>query len=211
MMSISKIVNGLLPRKSVKSTHDYWRLPNHANNKAELYLIGNEKSKFLYKLIDEHLPDRSARILEIGCNVGRNLNYLFDKGYTNLTGVEISSYALQVMKNTFAKLADIRIFNSPIESQIGKFSDDEFDVVFTMAVLVHIHKDSEFIFEEMARITKRFLVTIEIEKGLGIKNFQRNYGKIFSKFGLREIKTIDCKNIDGFGKSNIVCRVFEKR
>ena len=38
------------------------------------------------------------------------------------------------------------------------------DLVFTMAVLEHIHLDSEWVFSEMARIAKKYLITIEDEK-----------------------------------------------
>ena len=119
----------------------------------------------------------NTRILEIGCNVGRNLNYLFLAGFQNLEGIEISGSAVELLSQSYPEMARYtKIYNMPVEEIIKKFRDNEFDVVFTMAVLEHIHIDSECVFPEMMRITKDFLITIEDEYGLFWRHFPRNCG-----------------------------------
>ena len=76
------------------------------------------------------------------------------------------------------------IFESPIENKIKEFSDNEFDLVFSMAVLMHVHNDSDWIFQHIARISKKKLIIIEHEKIKAKKVFLRNYKNIFEKFDL---------------------------
>jgi SAM-dependent methyltransferase len=66
--------------------------PNDKNNNPEGYLdneITLRRSKYLYEVISKHFTT-DVKILELGSNVGRNLNYLYERGYKNLTGVEIA-------------------------------------------------------------------------------------------------------------------------
>lgn len=120
----------------------------------------------------------NPNILEIGCNVGQNLNYLFSAGFDKLTGIEISEDAVVLMKKSYPRMAkNAKIINKPVEDAIGTFKENEFDIVFTMAVLEHIHPDSDFIFPEMARITNRYLITIEDERWVSWRHFPRNYKK----------------------------------
>lgn len=52
--------------------HEYWQHPNDGMNKPEDYLKRTSRSKFLLKLLRPYI-DPYDHILEIGCNVGRNL------------------------------------------------------------------------------------------------------------------------------------------
>ncbi len=90
------------------------------------------------------------------------------------------------MRQHFPDMArHAEIHNSPIEEVVLKFSDDEFGLIYTMTVLQHIHPRSEWIFSELARITKEYLITIENEKVESWRHFPRNYRLIFESLGLR--------------------------
>ena len=142
--------------------------------------------------------------------MGRNLNYLFNAGYKKLGGVEISKEAIDLMKKTYPEMAEqIEIWNSPIEDVIVNFKGNSFDLIFTMAVLEHIHPDSKFIFSEMVRITKKYLITIEDEKGISWRHFPRNYKKIFEPLGMKQVEQFNCREIKDFG-SHCWVRVFIK-
>jgi 2-polyprenyl-3-methyl-5-hydroxy-6-metoxy-1,4-benzoquinol methylase len=54
---------------------------------------------------------------------------------------------------------------------------DSHDIVFSMAVLEHIHEDSSVVFEEMRRIARKLVVTIEDEHERGWRHFPRDYSK----------------------------------
>ena len=44
---------------------------------------------------------KTAKILEVGCNIGRNLKSLKDLGFSNLHGIEISPYAVKKAKELY--------------------------------------------------------------------------------------------------------------
>ena len=179
------------PQRSRDDLHHYWRNADDEYNAPEGY-TGKEdesvgrRSDFLVELISRHL-EPSARILELGCNVGRNLHYLHSAGFTQIAGVEINQAALDLLHATYPDTAGRAALHAgTIEENLPQFSDQEFDLVFTMAVLEHVHKDSEFIFAEMARVG-RMVITIEDERFLSERHFPRNYGPIFESLGLAQL------------------------
>lgn len=195
--------------KSRNKLHQYWKQPWDGANLPQNYLKGEARSQLLVEIIKKYVK-HSLSILELGCNVGRNLNYLFNSGFMNLSGIEISEEAVQLLKKTYPEMANhSKIYNLSVEEIIKEFSDEEFNVVFTMAVLEHIHIDSEWLFFEMVRITKDFLITIEDERGVSWGRFPRKYKKIFESLGMKQIDKINCDKIDGLG-SYFIARVFKK-
>ena len=83
----------------------------------------------------EGIP-RSASFLEVGCNVGNQLLLLQAQGYTQLTGIELQSYALAGARS--------RLKNVALQQGSAlalPFEDQTFDVVFTSGVLIHIAPD----------------------------------------------------------------------
>jgi len=195
--------------KSRSTIHSYWRQPWDGSNLPQGYLEGKEKSEFLLRLLEKH-ADRQSKILEVGCNVGRNLNELFLAGFRNLEGIEISETAVELLRHSYPEMGrSTRIHNIAVEDVVKEFEDGQFDVVFTMAVLEHIHKDSEWVFAEMARITKSLLVTIEDERGLSWRHFPRNYRKVFERLGMKQTAEFQCDGIEGLGVG-FCARIFEK-
>ena len=77
--------------------------------------------------------DRSAKILEVGSNLGNQLLILQKMGFENLYGIEVSSYAVeQARANTRGiNIVQASVFDIP-------FRDGYFDLVFTSGVLIHI-------------------------------------------------------------------------
>ena len=77
--------------------------------------------------------DRSIRILEVGSNVGTQLRILQQMGFTNLYGVELQPYAVELARSRSSGINLIQgsAFDLP-------FKDRYFDLVFTSGVLIHI-------------------------------------------------------------------------
>lgn len=200
-----------IKRRKREELFRYWTSPHDGKNMPTEYLKCRERSVFLLNLIEKYIS-KDDKILEIGCNVGRNLNELFCTGFNNLSGIEISKNAIEMMKEAYPEMAGrIEVYNDSVESLIQDFKDNSFDLVFTMAVLEHIHTDSEFIFSEMVRITKKTLVTVEDERGLSWRHFPRNYKRVFEDLGMRQIEEIGCRKVKVPGLSrNFFARVFKK-
>jgi pseudaminic acid biosynthesis-associated methylase len=106
----------------------------------------------------EFLSDlnKESRILEVGCNIGKQLSVLQNAGYSNLWGVEINDSALRLAKeNKEWNLVAASGFDIP-------FKDGFFDVVFTSGVLIHIApEDLEKFLDEMYRTSKKYIWCFE--------------------------------------------------
>lgn len=164
-------------------THNIWiNYPYHS-----AFLNQHNKSIYLLKKIKPYVK-KNDRILELGSGTGRNLHYLLSSGYDNVFGIEISNKAMDLMKQKYPDI--LYVWNDSIENKIKNINTGEFDIVFSMAVLMHIHGDSEWIFNEIVRITKRYLITIEEEKngGKGRKHLPRNFKNIFEDLGMKQVE-----------------------
>ena len=98
---------------------------------------GNAYDKYL-KL---WLPDRKdAAILEVGCGGGKLLHFFKKRGYTNLTGVDISeeqvTLSRQVCENIFQ--ADVLGFL--------KGTENKFDMIISLDFIEHLDKDKVIVF-----------------------------------------------------------------
>lgn len=207
---LSKVISVFTHRKTREELHAYWRHPWDEANYPSGSLAEVERSKFLMDLVKEYANPQSY-ILEIGCNAGRNLSYLSLAGFKQLVGIEISEEAVELLQQSYPEMArHTKIINEAAEEALWRFEDNAFDIIFTMAVLEHIHWEGEFIFSDIARITKGFLITIEDELDvLSWKIFPRNYGKVFQSLGLKQIYECNCRKMPELG-SNFFVRVFEK-
>jgi len=104
----------------------------------------------------ENLP-RDIRILEVGTNVGAQLEGLKNLGFTDLTGIDVSKYALEIAKKNcpYAKFIEASALQLP-------FEDKSFDLVFTSGVLIHISPlDVGKVIDEMCRVLKRYIWVYE--------------------------------------------------
>lgn len=198
-------------QRSKDDLHNYWRNAKDAANAPELYLgvkdSQKRRSSFLVELVSAQVG-QGASILELGCNVGRNLHYLHQAGYTHLHAIEINEDAVRLLRESFAdSAATAQILCGTIEENIRAFGDGQIDLVFTMAVLEHVHDDSEFIFKEMVRVG-RTIVTIEDERSHSERHFPRNYRSIFEGLGMAQVSETPLRQ-DAHGLStSFVARVF---
>lgn len=80
---------------------------------------------------------REGKILDLGCGYGNFLYYLKSLGYTNVTGLDISSEEIAICRKNFLSFSLIK---SDIFEYI-KNSNEKFDVIYLSHVLEHISKD----------------------------------------------------------------------
>ena len=93
------------------------------------------------------------RILEVGCNVGNQLNVLKKMGYLDLWGIELQDYAVEVARKRTGGLNIVKgtAFDIP-------FKNDFFDLVFTSGVLIHISPDDiDKVLDEIYRCTSKYI------------------------------------------------------
>ena len=195
----------LLPKDDL---HEFWRHPDAAN-RPERYLEHAGRSEFLLGFVSPYVA-RDSTILEVGCNVGRNLARLFDAGFRRLVGIEINGEALSVLTLSYPDMAAAAtLIHAPVEDAIRELPDASMDLVFTMAVLEHIHTDSEWIFDQIVRVAGSTVVTVEDEHGISRHHVPRNYRRVFEGRGLEQVahQSLDAKA--GFG-TPFEARAFRK-
>lgn len=133
-----------------ESLHRYWSQPSPRGGEPELLLKRNERSRALVQLVSD-VPHEAA-VLEVGCSAGRNLAHLADAGYTNLNGIDINCRAIGLAVTEYPQLANADLRCGPAETLLPEFGNAQFGLVFTMAVIKHLHPDSVAVFDHMARI-----------------------------------------------------------
>jgi SAM-dependent methyltransferase len=111
------------------------------------------------------LITKEYSILEIGCNLGRNLNHLWHAGYKSLRGIEISEHAVKRLRIEYPSLATTPVDIGPAEVSIQKYGSNSVDVIFTMATLEQLHPDCRFLFKEIARVARKYVLAIEPRQG----------------------------------------------
>jgi SAM-dependent methyltransferase len=131
-----------------------------------------------------------SSILEVGTNAGPNLEGLRRAGYTDLAGVEINPAAIEEMKRVFPELAAMAdIHQGHAENALAGVPDSSRDLVFSMAVLVHVHPASNKVMEEMVRVARRYVCVLEAEDVTCGYLFARNYRRVFERLGCTEVRT----------------------
>jgi SAM-dependent methyltransferase len=195
---------------------DYWRDPWDAGNRPRDYAASKPalqaRSAFLLSLIERHAAGAET-ILEVGCNAGRNLARLYEAGHRDLHGVEINPRAIEHLRQEFPDLAAAaNLHVGAAEDVLPGLPDRGFDVVYTMAVLVHLHPDGESVFDEIARLVDDTLITIEDERNdYSWRHFNRDYRELFEgRLGLTQIDEIPCEPaLQGLSRS-YTARVFKR-
>ena len=102
---------------------------------------------------------RLARILEIGCNRGHNLQALLALlgEDVEIFGVEPNTYALTLARSASNRFSPVpgNVFDLP-------FKDGYFDLTFTCGVLIHVSPESlADAMREIARVTREYILAVE--------------------------------------------------
>jgi ubiquinone/menaquinone biosynthesis C-methylase UbiE len=93
---------------------------------------------------------RNVRILDVGCGEGGGLAYLLKKGYTNLSGAEISNERAKRANKKLPERINIKLINK--DSKL-KYRNGYFDVVMSLAVIEHVN-DVDIFLSELKRVLK---------------------------------------------------------
>ena len=204
-----------------KIQRDFW-----SGNDGKSYVERNDSLELANKVYKERTGithqevfqeffenlDRNTSILELGCNIGINLEILQNMGFKKLTGLEINQKTMNIAKEKYPM---IKFIHSSIED--FKCNDNEYDLVFTTGVLVHINPSNiNDIVNKMIRLTKKFIFGFEYfsEKLTEVKYrdhsnllWKQNFPLLFTK----NMKLIKDKKM--YWKSENLCDVayiFEK-
>ena len=133
-------------------------------------------------------PEKS--VLEIGCNAGANLNALFRQGVRDLLGIEVNETAVAQLKESFPELSHhVKLWVGPVEEEIVKLPAKSVDVTFFTGAAMHIHPRSHRVFDEVVRVTREYIGTIELEDASCGYVFPRNDRRVFEKLGCQQLRS----------------------
>lgn len=156
-----------------------------------------------------------TRVLEVGCNVGWNLEYLRRLGVAELYGIEPQLYAVERARWRGPQFGVVQgtAFDLP-------FKDGWFDLSFTSGVLIHISPETVgAALDEIHRVSRKWIVAIEYDdtketeihyRGHAGALWKRDHGALWMhRFpDLREIRRIELGAIDGY--DDCTAHLFEK-
>jgi SAM-dependent methyltransferase len=123
----------------------------------------DETSETVRAVLGEHCST-DASVMELGCGPGRHLAHLHDAGFSALSGLDVNSEAFDVLAEEYPELWSAGEFVcAAIESAVPEYADDQFDAVYSVETLQHVHPDEAWVFTEIVRITDELLVIVENE------------------------------------------------
>ncbi len=159
--------------------------------------MGISKTSLNYEFLNS--LDRDIKILEIGSSTGNQLALLQKMGFKNLWGLEINEQAVDIAQKTTKNIYFCKgsILDIP-------FKDGFFNLVFTSAVLMHVHPNNlSKAFSELYRVSNNYIWCYEyFSKGDEQLNYRgetdilwmRDFMKLFST-QYPDLKIIKEKNL----------------
>jgi pseudaminic acid biosynthesis-associated methylase len=100
---------------------------------------------------------KEASILEVGCNAANQLILLQQMGYSNLSGVELQPYALEMARS---RTRNISLRQG--SALALPYEDTAFDLVFTSGVLIHLApEDLSRAMDEIHRCARKYIWGME--------------------------------------------------
>jgi pseudaminic acid biosynthesis-associated methylase len=156
-----------------------------------------------------------TRAIEVGCNVGWNLEYLRRLGASELYAVEPQAYAVARARSRAPEFGVLQgtAFDLP-------FKDNFADLAFTSGVLIHIAPaDIARAMAEIYRVSKRWIVAIEYDapseqaikyRGTDDSLWKRDHGGIWQATypELRRLARLELGAADGY--DDCTAHFFEK-
>lgn len=151
--------------------------------------FGITRTEMNYEFVGD--LDRNMNVLEVGSNVGNQLQLLQSIGFRNLYGIELQSYAVELSKSRTKGINIIQgsAFDIP-------FKDGFFDLVFTSGLLIHISpEDISQVLDEMYRCTRKYIWCFEYYSDVCTQIEYRDHGNLlwkanFSKLFLERFRSL---------------------
>jgi pseudaminic acid biosynthesis-associated methylase len=126
-----------------------------------------------------------ASVLEVGCNVGANLNWISENlDSQEIIGIDINQKALSYLHATHPSLNAIWSTAKDLP-----FKNERFDLTYTVGVLIHQPEESLLdVMREVVRCSKKYVLALEYfsleteevhYRGHEGALFKRNYKEIY--------------------------------
>ncbi len=159
---------------------NYWQGRHGTQSGDALVGVGIEHNAVLTAFWNKAfnaLP-KTARLIDFACGAGSVLKHAHRAKMTNLTGLDISASAIDVLKNKFPMIKGV---TSPVDNT--PFIDDEFDIITSQFGFEYAgsSKQLEKTIHEMTRILNpngRIILIAHIKNGVIMRDCQQSLNHI---------------------------------
>jgi SAM-dependent methyltransferase len=153
--------------------------------------------------IAENYSDKNASILDIGCANGGLLQCLNEKGYTNLTGIDITQICVENVKKLGYNAYFGGIFN------LEELGNKKYDIVILSHVLEHVY-DLQTTAENLKKLLNpNGIIYIEVPDASRYPNY---YVVPYYYFDCEHINHFDINSLKNlFEDSDFKCSSFDER
>lgn len=129
----------------------YNKIADLYKTEQDLYYKTNKEADTLESVYYSHIitPVKNAKLLDIGCGFGRDLDHYKKLGY-DVYGIDSSSAMVQLSKQAHPDLK-LKLFTQSFDDT--KFKDNYFDVI-TCRYVIQYSNDLDITFKELHRILK---------------------------------------------------------
>jgi SAM-dependent methyltransferase len=128
---------------------DFYRKWAEGYDHQMLAELGYTSPITIAQLLNEHLPDKDARVFDIGCGTGLTCTFLHQQGYGNLVGIDLSPDMVRVAQDRgIYQQVMVGDLNLPLE-----IADASYDAAISSGTFTHGHVGPEPL-DEIFRILR---------------------------------------------------------
>ena len=117
------------------------------------------------KIIEKYITIPKNRALVVGCSYGYEVKALYDYGFKEVTGIDISNEAINLAKKLYSSYSNSFVLAN-VENM--PFKNESFDFVYAADVLEHTH-DPRKALTEIWRVLKNGYVYVRVPNTFSIQ------------------------------------------
>jgi hypothetical protein len=160
--------------------------------------------ELLLKKVQEYASGNDAPVLDLGCNSGRHIEYLYNNGFRNITGVDVMKNALLYFQRRCPNVyKNSHIYHNFFQRFLQNTSAAKFEIVYSVGATIEIVHPSFDVIGEMCRVSRLFVIVLVQENK---HSYPRFYVSEFKKNNFK--LTYSQRPI---GDSTVSLLVFERK
>lgn len=129
-------------------------------------------------LLDQHIENKNAMILDAGCGTGLVGIELKNKGYVNIHGVDFSQKMLDLIPDKIYQTTELIDLNNPL-----KYKNNTFDAITCVGTFTYGHVKAHALYEFVRIIKHHGLICFTINEGI-YKEYE--FDKIINKLSKKK-------------------------
>lgn len=159
--------------------------------------------ELLLKNVLEVASDKQSPILDLGCNSGRHVEYLYNNGMRNLSGVDVMKNALLYFKERCPDAYEnSQTYHDFFQHFLRNTPDQKYEIVYTVGATIEIVHPSFDIIGEMCRVAQSYVIIL-------VQEDYHSYPRFYvSEFERNNFELIDSQR--PIGESTVSLLVFKK-